>query len=168
VLIRVDGAGATHDYVNWLVRRRLAYSVGFTLPTGAGQLIAQLPDKAWSPAYDADGQIREGAFVAELTGMLDLTRWPAGMRVVIRRKRPHPGAHCGSRTSTATGSPRSRPTPRPAAREVSCPTSSCGTAAGPAARTASATQKTPGWPTCRCTTWTRTGSGAPWSPSPAT
>jgi len=31
VLIRVDGAGATHDYVNWLVRRRLAGS-----PTRSG------------------------------------------------------------------------------------------------------------------------------------
>jgi hypothetical protein len=39
--------------------------------------------------------LREGADVAELTGMLgDLTAagWPAGMRVIVRRERPHPGA----------------------------------------------------------------------------
>jgi len=119
VLIRVDGAGATHDYVSWLVRRRLAYSVGFTLPAGAAQLIAQLPEKAWTPAYDADGQIRDGAFVAELTGLLDLTRWPTGMRVVIRKERPHPGAQLritdvdGNRvtafaTNTPAGSPGSQ------------------------------------------------------------
>jgi hypothetical protein len=30
--------------------------------------------------------------VAELTGMLDLTGWPKGMRVIVRRERPHPGA----------------------------------------------------------------------------
>ena len=92
VLIRTDGAGATHEFVNWLVRRRLAYSVGFTLPAGAEQLIAHLPERAWTPAYDSGGEIRDGAFVAELTGLLTLTSWPAGMRVVVRKERPHPGA----------------------------------------------------------------------------
>jgi hypothetical protein len=92
VLVRTDGAGATHEFVNWLVRRRLSYSLGFTLPTGAERLIAKIPETAWTPAYDADGQIRPGAFVAELTGLLDLSGWPAGMRVIIRKERPHPGA----------------------------------------------------------------------------
>jgi hypothetical protein len=27
-----------------------------------------------------------------LTGLADLRRWPSGMRVIIRRERPHPGA----------------------------------------------------------------------------
>lgn len=92
VLVRTDGAGATHEFVNWLVRRRLSYSLGFTLPAGAERLIAKIPESAWTPAYDGDGQIRDGAFVAELTGLLDLSSWPAGMRVIIRRERPHPGA----------------------------------------------------------------------------
>ena len=48
--------------------------------------------KLWQPAYDSDGQIRDGAFVAEATGLLNLTSWPAGMRVIIRKERPHPGA----------------------------------------------------------------------------
>jgi len=116
VLVRTDGAGATHDFMNWLVRRRLAYSLGFTLPAGAEQLIAQIPERAWTPAYDADGQIRDGADVAELTGLLDLTGWPAGMRVVIRRERPHPGAQLritdvnGNRiTAFATNTPAGGP-----------------------------------------------------------
>jgi len=46
----------------------------------------------WTPAYDAHDEIRDGAWVAELTGQLDLTRWPAGMRVIVRKERPHPGA----------------------------------------------------------------------------
>ena len=46
----------------------------------------------WTPAYDAHDQIRDGAWVAELTGLLDLSRWPAGMRVIVRKERPHPGA----------------------------------------------------------------------------
>ena len=30
--------------------------------------------------------------VAELTGLLDLTGWPTGMRIIARKERPHPGA----------------------------------------------------------------------------
>ena len=92
VLVRIDGAGATHDLLSWLQRRRLGYSVGFGLPPTTGELLAQLPEQAWTPAYDAGGQPRAGAAVAELTGLLDLSGWPAGMRVIVRRERPHPGA----------------------------------------------------------------------------
>jgi hypothetical protein len=94
VLIRIDGAGATHEVVNYIVARRLSYSVGFSLPDSAPELLKLIPDSAWTPAYDSDGQPRDGAWVAELTGLLDLARngWPAGMRVIARKERPHPGA----------------------------------------------------------------------------
>jgi Transposase DDE domain group 1 len=92
ILVRTDGAGATHDLLNWLTGQRLSYSTGFTLPAHAEQLIRRLPAKAWTQAYDADGEVRAGAFVAELTGLLDLSGWPPGMRVIIRSERPHPGA----------------------------------------------------------------------------
>ncbi|MGC3023521.1 IS1380 family transposase, partial [Brevibacterium sp. FAM 24630] len=48
--------------------------------------------KAWEPAYDTDGCPRKGADVAELTSVLDLDDWPDGMRIIVRRERPHPGA----------------------------------------------------------------------------
>jgi hypothetical protein len=32
------------------------------------------------------------AWVADITGLLDLDGWPAGMRVIVRKERPHPGA----------------------------------------------------------------------------
>jgi hypothetical protein len=51
-----------------------------------------VPEKVWTPALDADGGVRAGGDVAELTGLVDLSRWPAGMRVIVRRERPHPGA----------------------------------------------------------------------------
>jgi hypothetical protein len=54
--------------------------------------ILALAEDAWTPAYDIDGQPRDGAWVAELTGLLDLDKWPAGSRVIVRRERPHPGA----------------------------------------------------------------------------
>jgi hypothetical protein len=56
------------------------------------EAILALPDRVWEPAYDACGQVRPGACVAELTGLLGLAGWPAGMRVIVRRERPHPGA----------------------------------------------------------------------------
>ena len=92
VLIRVDGAGSTHELLDWLTARRLSYSVGFGLPEHTPDLLTKIPAQAWSPALDADGTVREGAWVAELTGLLDLRRWPAGMRVIVRVERPHPGA----------------------------------------------------------------------------
>jgi hypothetical protein len=94
VLIRADSGGGTHEFLAWLARpgRRLAYSVGFTIADEAQQAIMKIPDRAWTPAYDGDGQVRDGAWVAELTGLLDLSSWPQGMRVIVRRERPHPGA----------------------------------------------------------------------------
>jgi hypothetical protein len=93
-LIRADSGGGTHDFLAWLTKpgRRLAYSVGFTITEDIQDAILKIPARAWSPAYDADGLARPGAWVAELTGMLDLAGWPAGMRVIVRKERPHPGA----------------------------------------------------------------------------
>jgi hypothetical protein len=95
VLIRVDGAGGTHGLIDWLTRRRLAYSVGFSLPGDLNSIqkrLAAVPAAAWAPAYDADGQVRPGAWVAEVTGLFDLPGWPPGMRLIVRKERPHPGA----------------------------------------------------------------------------
>ena len=92
VLVRVDGAGSTHAFLDWLHGQRLAYSVGFGLPDSTPELLTKIPDHVWTPAYDAHDQVRDGAWVAELTDLLDLKGWPAGMRVIARKERPHPGA----------------------------------------------------------------------------
>jgi hypothetical protein len=94
VLIRTDSGGGTHDFLTWLAApsRRLHYSAGMTITDDMQEAILALPERIWEPAYDADGQARPGAWVAELTGLLDLSGWPAGMRVIARRERPHPGA----------------------------------------------------------------------------
>jgi hypothetical protein len=113
VLVRADGAGCTHDFLGWVASQRMSYSVGFTLPDGFGDKLRLIPDHVWAPALDADGDIRDGAFVAEVTGLLNLTSWPAGMRVIVRKERPHPGAQLritdvdGNRvTAFATNTPR--------------------------------------------------------------
>jgi Transposase DDE domain group 1 len=92
ILIRSDAAGATHELLDWLVGQRLSYSVGFTLPDTITNELAKIPQREWQVAYDADGEPRPGAWVVEVTGLLDLSRWPTGMRVLVRKERPHPGA----------------------------------------------------------------------------
>jgi hypothetical protein len=56
------------------------------------EAILTIPDRVWEPAYDPGGQVRPGAWVTELTGLLNLSAWPEGMRVIVRKERPHPGA----------------------------------------------------------------------------
>jgi hypothetical protein len=93
VLIRADSAGCTHDFLDSVaVSQRMAYSVGFTLPDDFEQALPRIPKRAWTPAYDADGKVRDGAWVADVTGLLNLATWPKGMRVIVRKERPHPGA----------------------------------------------------------------------------
>ena len=92
VLVRIDGAGGTKETVGFLARRRVSYSVGFKLPGHTPDIYSKIPKSAWAPAYNADGDPREGADVAEITDLLDLSGWPEGMRVIMRRERPHPGA----------------------------------------------------------------------------
>jgi hypothetical protein len=94
VLIRADSGGGTHEFLDWLTARsrRLQYSVGMTISADIQAAIGKVPAAAWTPAYDGDGQVREGAWVADITGLPDLGSWPAGMRVIVRKERPHPGA----------------------------------------------------------------------------
>lgn len=92
VLIRTDGAGCTHAFLDWITNNRLGYSIGYSLPDDFEATLKRIPEQAWSPAYDADDDIRENAYVAEVTALLDLSGWPPGMRVIIRKERPHGGA----------------------------------------------------------------------------
>jgi hypothetical protein len=94
VLIRADSAGGTHGFLDWLTARsrRLHYSVGMTVTEDMQAAIGKVPADAWTPACDGDGQARDGAWVADISGLLDLSGWPAGMRVIVRKERPHPGA----------------------------------------------------------------------------
>lgn len=81
LLIRCDGAGASHALLDWLTEqasavrgRRLEYSVGFALTGQVNTAISALPASAWTPAINQDGHARTSADVAELTGVMDLGR----------------------------------------------------------------------------------------------
>ncbi|MGA9872638.1 MAG: IS1380 family transposase [Rhodococcus sp. (in: high G+C Gram-positive bacteria)] len=92
VMVRTDGAGASHAFMTWLHNKRVSYSIGFGLTDAMVTALAAAPESAWSVAVDHAEKVRDGAWVIDATGLLDLTRWPAGMRVIIRKERAHPGA----------------------------------------------------------------------------
>jgi len=89
-LVRCDSAGATHDFLDAVVARGLAFSVGFDLTEPVREACLAVPESAWVSALDSGGDPRNGAWVAELP--LELAAWPAGTRAICRRERPHPGA----------------------------------------------------------------------------
>jgi Transposase DDE domain group 1 len=92
ILARADIGGCTHAFTSDCREARIRFSVGYELTETVRQAILELNQAAWAPAVNADGEDREGAWVAELTDHLDLSAWPEGSRLICRRERPHPGA----------------------------------------------------------------------------
>jgi len=101
VLVRADSGGCSKAFLHHISDAALEYSIGFPAHETVRAAIAAIPPQAWRPAVDADGFDRDGAQVADLTAWMPApvraTRpgpqdWPAGMRVIARRERPHPGA----------------------------------------------------------------------------
>lgn len=62
-----------------------------TITDAIHQAVLKVPASAWTPAVELGGEIREGGWTAELDGDV-LKGWPRGMRLIVRKERPHPGA----------------------------------------------------------------------------
>ena len=93
IQVRVDSAGCT-DFV-WHCRAR---NVGFAVVARSNAsihaAISRVVDDgdAWRPARRQDGDERQGAAAAELTELVNLSDWPEGTRLIVRREPLHPGA----------------------------------------------------------------------------
>lgn len=107
LLITTDGAGASHalvDHISALNAQpghRVHYSIGWELDTRERRALSRVPARAWGAVLDTEGQPRDPgeAGVVELTALLregpggdQLANWPADMRIIARREKPHPGA----------------------------------------------------------------------------
>jgi hypothetical protein len=92
ILARSDSAGASHDLADACRETNIRFSFGYALTEPVREALLGLPESAWRPAIDQDREPRDGAWVSELTGKVNLPDWPAGTRLICRRERPHPGA----------------------------------------------------------------------------
>lgn len=98
ILIRSDSAGATYGFLAHIrsLREqgmRTFFSVGVAITEPVRQAISLAT--AWIPALNTDGDLRDGAEIDEITGLLptDLREhYPEGTRFIVRREDPHPGA----------------------------------------------------------------------------
>ena len=92
VVARSDTAGATHAFADACVDRGVEFSFGFPIDFRIKDIVDLIPSQCWDPALDTTGELRAGAWVAEATGLIELSTWPAGSRLILRKERPHPGA----------------------------------------------------------------------------
>ncbi len=93
VLVRCDTAGATHDFATACRTAGVGFSFGYPVDWRVQDAVDTLNlGQCWYPAIDTDGGIRDGAWVAEATDLVNLSSWPARTRLILRKERPHPGA----------------------------------------------------------------------------
>jgi hypothetical protein len=94
VLVRVDGAGASHDLVSHLLslaspRRKVLFTCGWMITGADEDAIRQVPAGAWKPGAAQDGTAEEDKDVAEITGLMTRAgNWPGGLRWIVRRVKP--------------------------------------------------------------------------------
>jgi len=94
ILVRVDGAGASHDLIKHLLsmsspRRILLFTCGWMITAADEDAIRKVPADAWKPGTGQDGTAEEDKDVAEITGLMSRAgNWPDGLRWIARRVKP--------------------------------------------------------------------------------
>jgi hypothetical protein len=91
ILVRGDGAGATHGLTVYCREAGMRYSFGFDLSEPVREAIVSLPESAWIKAIRPDGKQRKHSEVAEITDLVDLSGWPEGSRLIARRTKLREG-----------------------------------------------------------------------------
>jgi len=94
VIVRADSAGCTEGFLSACRARNVGFYVS---ARSNAQVTAAIfdaigIDEVWLPALTQDGEMKDGAAVAELTSLIDGAKLPSGTRLIIRREPLHPGA----------------------------------------------------------------------------
>jgi hypothetical protein len=93
VIARTDSAALTHRFIDTCRARGVRFAVGHDLIEPVRTACLSVPRRRWRPAITADGtDERDDAQIAEITDLVNLSRWPDGTRMIVRREQPHPGA----------------------------------------------------------------------------
>jgi hypothetical protein len=94
ILVRVDGAGASHELVAHLLslsslRRAVLFTCGWMITAADEDAIRQVPAAAWKPGTGQDGTTEDDKDVAEVTHLMSRAgNWPDGLRWIARRVKP--------------------------------------------------------------------------------
>ena len=94
ILVRVDGAGASHELIRHLLgmsspRRTVLFTCGWMITAADEDAIGQVPAAAWEPGIAQDGSAEEDKDVAEITHLMSRAgNWPGGLRWIARRVKP--------------------------------------------------------------------------------
>ncbi len=94
VIVRSDSAGASEGLMAGCRSRGVSFMVvARTNAQVQGAIFDAVGlEECWRPALRQDGGLREGASVIELSDLVDLSRYPGGTRLIVRREPLHPGA----------------------------------------------------------------------------
>jgi len=94
ILVRIDGAGASHKLIEHLIslstkRKTVRFTCGWTILAADEQAIAALPASAWEPGLRQDGRAEDDKDTAEITHLMSRAGgWPDGLRFIARRVKP--------------------------------------------------------------------------------
>jgi hypothetical protein len=94
ILVRVDGAGASHELIEHLLslsspKKEVLFTCGWTIMAADEDALRQVPAGAWKPGTSQDGKAEEDKDVAEITGLMTRAgSWPEGLRWIARRVKP--------------------------------------------------------------------------------
>lgn len=94
IVVRADSAGASAGFVWGCWDRDVRFSVTARTNVQVTRAISAIANDptAWHRARRQNGKIRKGAAVADASAFVDLSDWPPGTRLIIRREPLHPGA----------------------------------------------------------------------------
>jgi hypothetical protein len=94
--VRADSAACSATLAAGFRERNVGFSVtarsNRAIAAAISRVVDDGEDAGWVPAIGQDGDQRDRSAVIEVTGLVDLSGWPAGTRLIVRREPLHPGA----------------------------------------------------------------------------
>lgn len=94
VQVRTDSAGCSTKFAAGCRSRNIGFAVVARTNANIHKGISRIQhdDRRWQDARRRTGDTAQRSHVAEVTDLVDLTAWPEGTRLIVRRERLHPGA----------------------------------------------------------------------------
>ena len=94
VQVRTDSAGCSTRFAAGCRSRNIGFAVvarsNASIHKGISRV--QHDDKRWQPARRRSGDSAQRSHVTEITDLVDLSNWPPGTRLIVRREHLHQGA----------------------------------------------------------------------------